>query len=132
MRSWPRWLQKSIIWLPMKELGWVCVRNMLIWVPIVIWTSCRLQRSRFLHWCYVESKTRNTFKIHPDLIWKNSLQKEFPLLYELARHLLEMSTQSADVECQCKAHKVIHNNEKLLEEFNSFQINLLLCHLVFA
>ena len=49
-----------------------------------------------------------TLLICPDLTWKNSLQKEFPLLYELARHVLVMSIQSADVECLCKAHKVIH------------------------
>jgi len=51
---------------------------------------------------------KGTLGIRPDLVWRNSLQREFPLLYEVARRVLVMSTQSADVERLCKAQKVIH------------------------
>jgi len=45
---------------------------------------------------------------HPDLIWKSSFKCEMPILYKVARHVLVMSTQSADVEHLCKAHKLVH------------------------
>jgi len=60
---------------------------------------------------YVESAMiarKLTLDERPDLLWKNIFQPDFPLLYEVARHVLVMSTQSADVECLCKAHKLIH------------------------
>lgn len=44
----------------------------------------------------------------PHLRWKLIFSKQFPLLYEVARRVLVMSTQSADVERVCKAHKVVH------------------------
>ncbi len=68
-----------------------------------------------------------TLLICPDLIWKNSLQKEFPLLYELARHVLVMSTQSADVECLCKAYKVIHTKMRNCLK-NSTVFKLIYCY----
>jgi len=70
---------------------------------------------------------QGTLLIHPDLIWKNSLQKEFPLLYELARRVLVMSTQSADVECLCKAHKVIHTTMRNCLK-NSTVFKLIYCY----
>jgi hypothetical protein len=44
----------------------------------------------------------------PHKKWRLIFKKEKPLLFEIARRLLVMSTQSADVERVCKAHKVVH------------------------
>ena len=42
-----------------------------------------------------EGKTR---KWQADLVWQHHFQDEYPLLYQVARRVLVMSTQSADVE----------------------------------
>jgi len=42
-----------------------------------------------------EGKTR---KWQADLVWQHHFQDEYPLLYQVAWHVLVISTQSADVE----------------------------------
>jgi hypothetical protein len=44
----------------------------------------------------------------PHKKWRVIFKTEEPKLYVIARHLLVVSTQSADVERVCKAHKVVH------------------------
>jgi hypothetical protein len=44
----------------------------------------------------------------PHQKWRLIFSTEMPKLYQIARRLLVMSTQSADVERVCKAHKVVH------------------------
>jgi len=50
-----------------------------------------------------------------------------PLLYEVARHVLVMSImQSADVECLCKAHKLVQTTMQNRLKNNYSQTDLLL------
>ena len=69
-----------------------------------------------------------TISSHPDLLWKNTFQCEFPLLYEVARCFLVMSTQSADVECLCKAHKLIHTSMRNWLK-NTTVLQLIYCYI---
>ena len=47
-------------------------------------------------------------KTSPANTWKLTLATEYPKLKDLGVRLLEVGTQSADVERVCKAHKVVH------------------------
>jgi hypothetical protein len=60
----------------------------------------------------------------PHKKWRLIFKKEMPLLYEIARRLLVMSTQSADVERVCKAHKVVHT--KVRNRLNNKTVHQLL------
>jgi len=71
---------------------------------------------------------QETIQIRPDLLWRNTLQKEFPLLYEVARRVLVMSTQSADVERLCKAHKIVHTTTRNRLK-NATVLKLLYCYI---
>jgi len=51
----------------------------------------------------------------------------YPHLYQVARHVLVMSTQSADVERLCKAHKLIHTTMRNRLK-NKTVIDLIYCY----
>ena len=63
----------------------------------------------------------------PHLRWKMLFGRQFPLLFEIARRVLIMGTQSADVERVCKAHKVIHTKVRNRLK-NKTVYNLLFCY----
>jgi hypothetical protein len=64
----------------------------------------------------------------PHLRWKLVFSEQFLLLYQIARRILIVSTQSADVERVCKAHKVVHIKVRnRLKNQKCLQASLLLC-----
>jgi len=80
---------------------------------------------------YVESAMiarKLTLDERPDLLWKNIFQPDFLLLYEVARCVLVMSTQSADVERLCKAHKLIHTTMRNRLK-NATVLQLIYCYI---
>ena len=60
----------------------------------------------------------------PAVSWKCDLGNEFPKLKDIAIRLMEMGTQSADVERVCKAHKIVHT--KVRNRLTNKNVNLLL------
>jgi hypothetical protein len=70
------------------------------------------------------AKQIKSLKHSPHKKWRLIFKKEKPRLYEIARRLLVMSTQSADVERVCKAHKVVHT--KVRNRLNNKTVHQLL------
>jgi hAT family C-terminal dimerisation region len=62
-----------------------------------------------------------------DLIWESELRFAYPNLHQVARRVLSMAVQSADVERVCKAHKVVHT--KVRNRLGNRKVNeLLYCY----
>lgn len=81
-------------------------------------------RAAFGHVAHEIKRQKTTLDLtEPANLWKLELAQEFPALQDIAVRLMQMGTQSADVERCCKVNKIVHtkvrnrlaeNNVKML------------------
>ena len=62
---------------------------------------------------------------NPTNCWRLEVGAESPKLKNVALRLMQMGTQSADVERACKAHKIVHS--KIRNRLTNDKVNKLLC-----
>ena len=65
-----------------------------------------------LHAIYEIKRQKLSMKTDPSLVWNLGLGKQFPKLKDIALRLMQMGTQSADVDRVCKAHKLLHTKAR--------------------
>lgn len=64
----------------------------------------------------------------PGSQWKLNFGLQFPKISDIALRLLMMRTQSAGVECACKAHKLVHSKVRNRPTGKNVKL-LLFCHI---